>query len=60
VELGNVVPAKSFDDEHLKYMKASRFTRTYPNVEAMAKAGVVRVATLASDLDFNKMDQALP
>lgn len=54
VDMGAVIQAGEFEDEHLRYLKTTRFTREYPDVEANAKAKIVKVATLADDIAFNQ------
>lgn len=49
IEMGAVRESGEFEDEHLKYLKNSRFTKLYPNVQSLAKARVVKVAMLSSD-----------
>jgi hypothetical protein len=53
IEMGVVRESGEFEDEHLKYLKNSRFTRLYPNVQSLAKDRVVKVAMLSSDRQFN-------
>jgi hypothetical protein len=54
VDMAGILTSGEFEDEHLRYLKTSRFTREYPDLEAMAKGGVVKVATLGADLSFNQ------
>lgn len=54
IEMGAIRDTGEFEDEHLKYLKNSRFTNAYPNVQSLAKARVVKVAMLSSDRQFNQ------
>lgn len=54
VDMRGVLEAGDFEDDHLRYLKTTRFARAYPDVEAMADAGVVKVAMLFNDLQFNQ------
>jgi hypothetical protein len=54
VDMGAIAKAGEFEDDHLRYLKTSRFARDYPDLEAMAAAKIVRVAALADDLAFNQ------
>jgi hypothetical protein len=60
IDMAAVVREGDFEDDHLRYLKTSRFAKEYPDVEAMAKAGIVKVATLANDLEFNKWGRYFP
>jgi hypothetical protein len=54
IEMGAIREAREFEDEHLKYLKNSRFTSLYPNVQSLAKARIAKVAMLGSDLPFTQ------
>lgn len=54
VDMGAIAQAGEFEDDHLRFLKTARFAREYPNVDDMAKAKIVKIATLANDLAFNQ------
>lgn len=54
VAMGEIAEAGEFEDDHLRFLKTARFAREYPNVDALAKAKIVKIATLANDLAFNQ------
>jgi hypothetical protein len=54
IDMAAVLGSQAFDDEHLRYSKATRFAADYPNVEAMARKGVAKVSSLFDDLSFNQ------
>ena len=54
VEMGQVQEDGEFDDEDLKYARNGGFAREFPTLKAMVDRRVVKVATLASDREFNK------
>jgi hypothetical protein len=52
VEMGGIRDEGDFEDEHLKYLKNSSFSKAYPNVQSLAKDRVIKVSMLRSDLPF--------
>ena len=54
VDMGAIAEAGEFEDDHLRFLKTTRFARDYPDLEALARAKIVKVATLADDLAFNQ------
>jgi len=60
VDMGKVLDAGEFEDEALLYRKTTRFAKDYPDVEAMAKARIAKVATIANDLAFNQWTRYFP
>lgn len=54
IEMGAIREAGEFEDEHLKYLKNSRFTSSYPNMQSLAKARIAKVSMLRSDLPFTQ------
>jgi hypothetical protein len=60
VEMGAVRAAGEFDDDHLKFMKSTRFSRQYADLEAMAAQRVAKVALLADDTEFNRWMRYIP
>jgi hypothetical protein len=60
LDMGAIAGAGAFEDEHLRYLKTASFARDYPDVGAMAKDKLVKVADLANDLAFARWARYLP
>lgn len=60
IHLKDVVDADEFDDDHLEYLKQSKYVGKYKNLKDEASAGIVRVATLWDDTEWQKWLRELP
>lgn len=60
IRMGAIAAEGGFEDEHLQFMKNSRFAKEYPTLEKAAAQRVIKVSTLADDMEFNKWLRYLP
>lgn len=52
VELGKVIAAEQFEDEHLRFEKKASFAKKYTSLEKMAADGIVPVHVIRDDTQF--------
>lgn len=60
VNLANVLKDGSLDDDDLRFEKASKFARQFPNLKSMAEARIAKVSTLLDPVEWQQWLNYLP
>jgi hypothetical protein len=52
IDLNGLIAGEPFEDDDIMHLTHSRFSKRYPNTEAQAAAGIIRVEDVIDDGDF--------